>query len=192
MRYLSMALRTAVCCFVALIGYIKLSGYPAQNGKSMRVLIDVLPTVQALYPLLMNAAFTFFIICDKFVCADADQPKLNHSAVYLVVAGLKAYPMLTYLLLRDQKQVAITISWAIRVLAHFIVAITSGSHQEMVTFMTYTLISGVILLDIHRQNRAVIDLISVLQSTIVETEETCAEVQASELCAMIGNPQVLI
>lgn len=135
---------------MALIFYIKVSSSAAQTGPSIQALIDALPTLQALYPLLMNAAFSFFIICDKFLCSDADKPKLHYSAVYLVIAELKAYPMVTFMLLRDKKQVIVLISWVIGVMTHFIVAVASGSHQEIVTFLAYTLTSGLILLDVHR------------------------------------------
>lgn len=187
MRYISVALRTVVCCFVALTCYIKASKVATRSGQLLQKLINALPTIQALYPLLMNLAFSFYIICDKFICTEIDRPKLHDSAVYLIIAGLKAYPMVTFMLLRDKRQIAVIASWLIGVVTHLVVAVESGSHREMVTFFAYTLTSGAILLDCYRQNRVVIDLITSLQNTLAENEEMSAEVQAQELRAMIGN-----
>lgn len=77
MTYLSMALRFVVFCLVAIIWFCKTCDDTAPFPWIPTWLVDALPTMQGMFPMLMNITFSIYIICDRFVCTELDRPQLH-------------------------------------------------------------------------------------------------------------------
>lgn len=185
--YLSLALRFVVFCLVAIIWFSKTCEDTAAFPWIPQRLLNALPSMQGLYPMLMNITFSMYIIYAQFVCSELDRPQLHESGAFLAMVGLKAYPLVTFMLLRDTSPLAIAASFLLGVAVHLAVAVHSQSHREAVSFLTYTVTSGIILYDSHRQNKAAFGLVSALENTLRENEKLAVQAQALELRAMIGN-----
>ena len=147
-----------------------------------------LPIVQASFPVIMNIVMAVLILKDLFsgTYSGFDESFL-YSPTYMAQIGIKAYPLITYFLLRDTHQMAVLLSWIIALITLSMCCALTKSRGECFSLLAYALCSGTLLYDNHHQNQATFALVTKLEDALEENERLAVEAQALELRAMIGN-----
>jgi signal transduction histidine kinase len=163
---------------------------PAANQKSVRGIASstvsfAVPFVQAIFPVLMSSALSYQLLSE--IMGTADTAMYVVPAVSMSHVGLQLYPVVVFLLLKDTYLAAIALSWAIGVITMAVISVLTQSWDQFFMLVGYVLLSGILMYDHHRNNKAVFQLVSRLQQSLEENARLEVEARAEELRAMIGN-----
>ena len=111
----------------------------------------------------------------------------SQSTFFLLTAGLKAFPPIVFLILRDTIFSYLLTSWVLGLLTIALITIQTNSLEGVVDLFAYAVSTAVLFNDHQLQSRSIFGLVSKLHETQLENEVLAVEAQALELRAMIGN-----
>ena len=137
--------------------------------------------LQSLCPLLLAVGVSIEVVMELL------SEQCSESTLYFLNVGLKAFPPCMFLILRDTKLPHIIAAWAVGLLMLLIVAIQTGTKNELIDLLSYAVCTAVLFNDHQLQSRSIFGLISKFHETQLENEVLAVEAQALELRAMIGN-----
>lgn len=175
---LSRFFRTLIVIMLGMICYLKRD--PISTNKNCRFL----PNLQGSCLLLVTFVLTVHGFLDMFVF---HPDELVSSRLFLTQSGIRAAPMLTYIILRDTPFEAIFISWTIAVASLLFCAWKMGNVDRASAVASYAFTTALIYFDSHRRDSNMNRVVKQLQDALKMNEQLAIDAQALELRAMIGN-----
>lgn len=126
-----------------------------------------------------NSYHSIFLLCDRYYAQGGISLPLFIELMFT--------PILTFSLLRDIRQVAVFVSWAIGCAVLVTYAAVLASVDIAIATVMYMLISILFYLDNQLRLKKTLELVHQLQDTMQENARLMVEAQGVELRAMIGN-----
>jgi len=176
--FISRFLRNLAAGMLALICYLKRDAVSTEKNCKR------LPNLQGLCLSLITFMLAAHGLIDMYVF---HPDELVSSRLFLSQSGLRAAPMLTYIILRDTPQAVIFSCWLVAIISLLFCAWKMGNVDRASAVASYAFTTGLIFFDSHRRDSSMNRVVTQLQDALKVNEQLAIDAQALELRAMIGN-----